>query len=204
MKRTIILLTLMLSTLSAFGQKVYVWAPNSGQPPHRPLFEQTDTVDVVVFDGRNIPSSSKVECTSEELVSIILDDIQKIYSGATFNILDNAKYYKPSSDNHITIKIGIGAYHAGFGADVDVAIGNVGGNFAYSVSAKGKWNAVTSFYLRIFDKRGGEEKDFAKEILSQDGKPNTGGYTTAKKVLSTTYMNAFSQLCTAIDSFFME
>lgn len=204
MKKSLIFLVFLFSVLPAFGQKVYVWAPNSGQPPQRPLFEQTDTVDVVVFDGRNIPSSSKVECSSEELVSIVIDGIQQVYSGATFNVLDKVKYYKPSADNHITIKVGIAAYHAGFGADVDVAIGSVGGNFAYGVSAKGKWNAVTSFYLRIFDKRGGEEQEFEREILSQDSKPNTGGYITAKKALNTTYMNAFSQLCSAIDSFFMK
>ena len=207
MKRLLVLLIaftmLVLFSFRAEAQKLYVWVPETEDFVQHPLFEATDTVDIVVFDGRNIPSTSKVECSSAEFVDYLIKDIQHTYEGATFNILPTTKYFKEAKDGHITIKIGIAAYQAGFGADVDVAIGSVGGNFSYGISPKGRWNGITSFLVKVTDKRNGNSDEKEKEVVSQVDKSNMLGYKTAKQCLNESYSKAFSQLVFFVDSVFM-
>lgn len=205
-KGLIIAIVLTMSVFSSFrveAQKLYVWAPETEDFVQHPLFEASDTVDIIVFDGRNFPSKSKVECTSEEFVDCLIKDIQHTYEGATFNVLPTAKYFKETGNGHITIKIGIAAYQAGFGADVDVAIGSVGGSFSYGISPKGRWNGITSFLVKVSDKRNGDAIEKEKEVISQIDKSNTFGYKTAKQCLNESYIKAFSQLVFFVDSVFM-
>lgn len=201
---TLLVLCLCLIGVNASAQKLYVWAPEAATPTRRPLFESIDTVDIVVFDGRNILEKSKVEYSSEELVEHITKEIQSVYDGATFDVLPKTKYYKAPAENHVTIKVGIAAYQAGFGANIDVAIGSVGGNFSYGIFPKGKWNGVTSFFVRVYDRRNGLYVTQEKEIVSQIDKSNTGGYTTAKKCLKESYSEASSKMYFFIDSVFMQ
>ena len=199
----VIILVILQIPFSAFAQKLYVWSPDAASPNQRPLFESTDTVDIVIFDGRTIPEKSKIEFSSDELIEYITSDLQHTYDGATFNILPKSKYYKGVVDNHVTIKLGIAAYQAGFGTDVDIAIGSVGGNFSYGISTKGKWNAITSFYVRVYDRRNGANVEQDKEFVSRVEKPNLGGYVTAKKCLKESYAEASSKMYFIIDSVFM-
>ncbi len=198
-----IILVILQVPFSAFAQKLYVWSPDAVNPIQRPLFESTDTVDIVIFDGRTIPQKSKIEFSSDELIECITSDLQHTYEGATFNILPKAKYYKEVADNHVTIKLGITAYQAGFGADVDVAIGSVGGSFSYGIATKGSWNAITSFYVRVYDRRNGTNVEQEKEFVSRVEKPNLGGYKTAKKCLKESYAEVSSKMYFFIDSVFM-
>lgn len=193
----------MFSSFRAEAQKLYVWLPDTEDFVQHPLFEATDTVDIVIFDGRNIPSKSKVECSSEDFITYLVKDIQYIYEGATFNVLPAAKYFKDTEDGHVTIKVGIAAYQAGFGADVDIAIGSVGGNFSYSVSPKGRWNGITSFLVKVTDKRNGNTEEKEKEVVSQVDKSNMFGYKTAKQCLNESYTKAISQLVFFVDSVLM-
>lgn len=203
MKKLFMILLLCGFAVTLSAQKLYVWLPETNNTAKHPVFEQTDTVDIVVLDGRNFPNKSKIECTSEEFVDYLLKEIQTTYQGATFNILSTPAYYKPPINNHVSIKIGIAAYHAGFGADIDVAIGMVGGNFAYGVSAKGKWNGITSFYVKVSDLRNNANVSKDKEVFSTISKPNIGGYKTAKKCLNESYSQVFSQMVFFIDSVFL-
>ena len=207
MKRIVVLILGVLATsafMNASAQKLYVWGPEASKPVQRPVFEATDTVDLVIFDGRNIPEKSKVEFTSDELVEYIINDLKYAYEGATFNVLPKAKYYKTPEDGHVTIKVGIAAYHAGFGADIDIAIGSVGGSFAIGGAPKGKWNGLTAFYVRVFDKRNGADVEKEGSVSSLVDKPNMTGYTTAKKCLKESYADAFNKLCFVIDSVFLQ
>jgi len=79
----------------------------------------------VVFDGRILTPKSKVECMSEETINKFTDFIRRTYPSTIINILNSNQYYKDPANNRITIKIGISAYHATFGADVKVGIGIV-------------------------------------------------------------------------------
>ena len=186
------------------AQKLYVWEPRMQEINPRPFFEAKDTIDIIVFDGRIIPKKSHVKCTSEEVINHIVDDITKAYKGGTFIIRNASDYNKSPLNNHITIKIGISAYHAGFGSDIDIAIGSVGGKFSYGVSPKGKWNAMTSLYVRIYDKRDNKDKKQTKEILHKASKPNMWGYSTAKNILNDTYIQAITELFFTIDDTLME
>ena len=199
----IVIMTCLLISNRVNAQKLYVWLPETAAFVQHPLFEASDTVDIIVFDGRNIPPKSKVECTSEEFINNLVKDIQHTYEGATFNVLPAVKYFKESENGHITIKIGIAAYQAGFGSDVDVAIGSVGGSFSYGISPKGRWNGITSFLVKVSDKRNGNIEEKEKEVVAQIDKSNVFGYKTAKQCLNESYTKAFSQLVFFVDSVFM-
>ncbi len=202
MKKLLFLLVICGFSANLFAQKLYVWLPETNNTAKHPVFEQADTVDLVFLDGRNFPTKSKVECTSEEFIEYLTNDIQTVYQGATFNILPTTYYYKPPKNNHVTIKIGIAAYHAGFGADIDVAIGAVGGQFAYGISTKGQWNGITLFYVQVSDMRNNSNNTQRKEVFSTISKPNIGGYRTAKKCLNESYAQTFNQMVFFIDSVF--
>ena len=204
MKIKLSLIVLILITTNLFAQKLYVWCPKEQMPKPRPGFLEKDTMDLVVFDGRILTEKSKVECTSENTISQLTEFIKMTYPSAVVNILSSNQYYKDPIKNRITIKIGISAYHAAFGADVKVGIGSVGGNFSYGVFPEGKWNAVTGYALKIYDFRNNSEMKKTKEIYKIASKPNMGGYITAKNILNTTYIEANQEMLFFIDETFMK
>ena len=120
------------------------------------------------------------------------------------NILNSSFYYKNPIKNRITIKIGISAYHAAFGADVKIGIGIVGGNFSYGVFPEGKWNALTAYTIKIYDNRNNLETKDIKDIYKIASRPNTGGYKTAKNILNTTYIEANQEMLFFIDETLMK
>ena len=170
MDRLFVVFSFLFSFVAISAQKVYVWDPQPEVPAHRPLFTSSDTVDIVVFDGRNIPKKSNNKFTSEELVETIINNITEAYKGASFVVLGKEQYYKEGIKNHVTIKVGISGYHAGFGTEMNSAVGFVGGNFAYGFSGGGKWNCLTSFFVKVYDRRGGNSLIEEKEIVSMDEK----------------------------------
>ncbi len=204
MARFIIVLGFLFSFNSTFAQKVYVWDPQPEVPAHRPLFTSSDTVDIVVFDGRNIPRKTNNKYTSEELVETITNNIMDAYEGATFIKLGKEHYYKDGIDNHVTIKVGVSGYHAGFGTEMNSAVGIVGGNFAYGFSGGGKWNCLTSFFAKVYDRRDGNSRIEEKEIISLDEKPNSLGFSNVKKSLRLTYSQSMNKLFSFIDSVLMK
>lgn len=186
------------------AQKLYVWCPKEQIPTPRKGFLENDTIDLVVFDGRILTEKSKVECTPEETVAAIGEFIKQTYPSALINLLNSEFYYKDPIKNRITIKIGISAYHAAFGADIKVGIGSVGGNFSYGVIPEGKWNAMTAYSVKVYDFRSNEELKKTKEIFKIASRPNTGGYITAKNILNTTYIEANQEMLFFIDESFMK
>ncbi len=204
MKTKLSLIVLLLITSNLFAQKLYVWCPKEQIPTPRQGFLENDTLDLVVFDGRILTEKSKVECTSENTIFQLTEFIKMSYPSAVVNILSSSLYYKDPIKNRITIKIGISAYHAAFGADVKVGIGSVGGNFSYGVFPEGKWNAVTAYAVKIYDFRNNSELKKTKEICKIASKSNTGGYITAKNILNTTYIEANQEMLFFIDETFMK
>ena len=114
MKRKIISLLVILAPVFVHAQKLYVWKPKKQQVSVRPFYQKSDTIDVVIYDGRTINKKSKIECTSEEIVNEFQDLFKQAYSNATLIIHDSKDYSQKAYANHITIKVGIAAYHAGF------------------------------------------------------------------------------------------
>ena len=204
MKTKLILMILFLITNSLFAQKLYVWCPKEQIPNPRHGFLKNDTIDLVVFDGRLLTKRSKVKCTSENTITELTEYIKHTYSAAVINIISSTQYYNDPVNDRITIKIGISAYHAAFGADVKVGIGSVGGNFSYGFFPEGKWNAITAYAVKIYDYRNNQEMRMSKEICKIASKPNMGGYITAKNILNTTYMEANQEMLFFIDEIFMK
>ncbi|MDK2978827.1 MAG: hypothetical protein PWP52_1541 [Bacteroidales bacterium] len=204
MKTKILLIALLLTTSSLFAQKLYVWCPKDQIPTPRQGFLEKDTIDLIVFDGRILTEKSKIECTPENIISLLAEFIKMTYPSAIVNVLNSNLYYKNPVKNRITIKIGISAYHAAFGADVKVGIGSVGGNFSFGVIPEGKWNAVTAYAVKIYDYRNSSDLKKTKDIYKIASKPNMGGYITAKNILNTTYIEANKELLFFIDEALME
>ena len=146
----------------------------------------------------------KIANTSENTILQLTDFIKQTYPSATINALSSSLYYKDPIPNRITIKIGISAYHAAFGADVKVGIGSIGGNFSYAVFPEGKWNAVTGYSVKIYDFRKNVELKKMKDIYKIASKSNMGGYITAKNILNSTYMEANQEMLFFIDETFMK
>lgn len=136
MKRRLLSMLIILIPAFVCAQKLYVWKPKKQQVSVRPFYQKTDTIDVIIFDGRIINEKSKVECTSEEVINEFQDIFRQAYSNATLIIHNSKDYYKKAYPNHLTIKVGIAAYHAGFGSDIQVGIGSVGGSFSYGFFPK--------------------------------------------------------------------
>lgn len=204
MKIRLLLITLILTTGNLFAQKLYVWCPKEQIATPRQGFLEKDTIDLVVFDGRILTSKSKVECTPDETINKLTDFIRQTYPSTTINVLNSNQYYKDPVKNRITVKIGISAYHAAFGADVKVGIGSVGGNFSYGVFPEGKWNAVTAYAVKIYDYRNDNEIKKVKDILKTASRPNTGGYITAKNILNSSFIEANQEMLFFIDETLMK
>jgi hypothetical protein len=162
MKKITLIISLLALASNSFGQKLYVWCPEEQLAAPRQGFLQNDTIDLVIFDGRILTKKSKVECTSENTIKAIGEIIKQNYPSAFINFISTNDFYKESKLNRITIKISIIAYHAGFGSDIKVGIGSFGGSFSYGVIPEGKWNGITAYSIKVYDKRNNGEIKISK------------------------------------------
>ncbi|MDN3581369.1 hypothetical protein [Mucilaginibacter flavus] len=186
------------------AQKLYIWCPTEQDAKPRTDFLENENVNIVVFDGRIIPKNSKIECESSSVDQALVEYIKKAYPSCKITTLNESDYYKKSEAGKITIKIGIAAYQAGFGTDISVGIGSVGGKFSYGIFPKGEWNGLTSYFVQIFDNRKVERKKYNKEINEVTSKSNMWGYKTARTCLFSSYDKANQTLLSFIESSFME
>ncbi|WP_462264149.1 hypothetical protein [Mucilaginibacter sp.] len=193
----------ILSFNIAHAQKLYVWCPENHSVKARVGFLENQEVNLVIFDGRIIPPKSKIECESNDVEKSLAKFIQDAYPSCKITTLNESDYYKPSAKGKITIKIGIASYQAGFGTDIGVGIGSVGGNFSYGIFAKSEWNGLVSYYVQIFDDRSELDKKLTKEISELTSKSNIWGYKTARACLYASYDKANVSLLSFIESTFM-
>jgi hypothetical protein len=203
MKKITLIISLLALASNSFGQKLYVWCPEEQLAAPRQGFLQNDTIDLVIFDGRILTKKSKVECTSENTIKAIGEIIKQNYPSAFINFISTNDFYKESKLNRITIKISIIAYHAGFGSDIKVGIGSFGGSFSYGVIPEGKWNGITAYSIKVYDKRNNGEIKITKEISKTSSKSNLWGFRTAKDCLNLSYMEANQEMLFFIDETFM-
>lgn len=187
----------------ALCQKMYVWTPIDISVAERSGFLDDEHIDLVVFDARTLTKNSKIECSSEELLSTIVQLVKKSIPSAKINILSSDNYYKASRDSVITLKISIYAYHSAFGSEVKVAIGAIGGEFSSMVFPEGKWNAITGYDVAVFDHRS-ERKKLSKKICKIHSKSNMMGYKTAKKALNSTFIEANQEMFSFFEKCFLE
>jgi hypothetical protein len=204
MKRVVILTVLLILTSNVMGQKLYIWCPHEQKAIPRQGFLVNDTIDLVFFDGRIISDKSKIDCTSEKLINDLQRFVRDSYSSAYINFLNKEDFFKNPELNRITIKIGITAYHAAFGADIKIGIGSIGGNFSYGVIPEGKWNGMTGYSVKIYDHRNNAETKETKDIYKIASKPNMLGYKSARDCLNTSYIEATQELLLFIDEILMK
>lgn len=197
-------IALLFISNTIYAQKLYVWCPKDQLITPRKNFLEHDTLDVVIFDGRLLTKNSKIECTSENTVNRLAEFIKATYPSAVVNLLPSNNYYKDPVKNHVTLKVGIAAYQAAFGADIKVGIGSIGGSISYGVIPEGKWNALTAYALKVYDYRGNKEDKHTKDISKIASKPNMLGYSSAKSCLNTTYMEANQEMLFFIDESLMK
>lgn len=184
---------------SVYSQKVYVWQPKEQGVGRRAGYTNKDTVDVTVYDTRKFPAKAKIECSSREVVAEVAKVVRQAFGGATVRIVNVSDYKNPIA-NHITVRIGIGGYSAGFGTDAKMGVGAVGHQFSSSAFPVGKWTAVTSFYVRTYDRRGRGLVSNDKEVYKTVTKANSLGITTARRALNESWTDAIPALMVAIDN----
>lgn len=201
MIKKILLLGLCIFFLqAASAQKIFVWCP-----PVAELAPQNDklnglNINVVFSDARVITDSTRVECSSQDLVDIVANTIVMNYPSAIINILDTNQYRSATQKDKITVRIGISAYHSASGNDVSTAIGNAGGSFNWGALPKNKWNSVAGFHVVIEDYRTNNIKILTRDIANIVSRPNIGGALTAKKALFEAYKEAHRELLYFIES----
>jgi hypothetical protein len=203
-KFLLLILFISLSSHLCSAQKLYIWCPEPHEVKAHTGFMSGQDINLVVFDGRTIPSNSRIKCESDSVQRALAKYIQAVYPSCHINVLSDSDYYKPSVQGKVTIKIGIGAYQAGFGTDINVGIGSVGGKFSYGVFPQGKWNGLVSYYVQVFDNRKEPSKKVSKEISEITSKSNLWGYKTAKDCLYESYNKANSELTNFIEDTLME
>ena len=199
MKSYTTFLVIIAFSLANFGcatKKVYV--PKQMAVSPRVGFLNKENVDLAIFDGR-VEKERSVE-----LINQIANQIIKTYPSTNFNLVDERGFYSDAQPNRITIKIALAVYSSGFGNNITVGIGSVGGQFSYGVIPEGKWNGITGFSVNIYDYRKGTEIKFTKDIGKLVSKPNLWGYKTAKSALDESYQAAMQELLFFIDNSLMK
>lgn len=199
MKRTFILLLAIFTAFNLYAQKIAVFPVEEYSVPVREGFLEGEKINIVLFDARSLPAKSKVECSSEEVVKTIGNIIEKAYSSAKINILPSDQYYKAAADSVITVRIAINAYQAGFSNALNGTVGSIGGTSAFGISTDGKWHGVTGYNVIIDDKRSEEPKRYTDNFSAEESHSNTLGFTTAKKCLSASFIQATDKLLVFID-----
>lgn len=199
-KKILLFSVYILLGLFASAQRIYVWCP-----PETGLSSPNDklkgfNINVVISDTRTIIDTTKVECSSQNLIDIIANTVVSTYPSAIINILDSSQYKQAGEENKITIKIAISAYHSASGTDVSTAIGNPEGNFNWGILPKNKWNSVAGFHVVIDDYRTDQHKTLTRNIANIVSRPNIGGSLTAKKALYEAYREANKELLYFIET----
>lgn len=199
MKSCVTLLIVTVFNVANFGcatKRVYVPYQMAVSP--RIGFLNAEVVDLAIFDGRIDKESS------DELATQIANLIVKAYPSAKFNLMDERKFFSDAELGRITIKIAVAAYSAGFGNNVTVGVGAIGGQFTYGVIPEGRWNGITSLSANIYDYRKNAGTKFTKDIGKLASKPNMWGYKTAKSALDESYQAAMQELLFFIDNSLMK
>ena len=175
-----------------------VFQPNEIGVSPRTGFLDNETVDLALFDGRINNEYS------DELITQIKDQLIRTYPSANFNILPSNEFYRDSNPNRITIKISVMSYYAGFGSDVKVGVGAIGGEFGYGIIPEGKWNGITGFTVNIYDSRNNSGKKFSNNIGNVVSLSNLYGYKTAREALDKSYNQSMQELLFFIDNSLMK
>jgi hypothetical protein len=194
--KNFLLIIFLLIGYTTKAQKIYVWCPENYQVKPRIDLRKNDTINVVFFDGRSIPPKNKIECSSEQIIQTLFSQLKLTYPSAILIQRPESDYYKKNfASKSVLIKIGIAAYHAGFGTDISGGIGVVGGHFSTMVFPKGQWNAITSYYIQVFI----GEKTTTKEISNVSSKSNMWGYKSARNALNECYNKSTGELLFFLD-----
>lgn len=190
------LLSSLALLISCATNKTY--APSETSTTPRAGFLANEQIDIVFFDSRTEKSQS------EEVQSSILDHLKKTYPAANFQKLGSSEYFSSPQKRNVTLKINIAGYNAGFGVESTSGIGSINGQpFVFSGVADGKWNGLTGLGVILYDYRNGEKK-YSKEISDIVSKPNTGGYSTARNALQTSFQNVMNSFASFLDQSLME
>jgi uncharacterized lipoprotein YajG len=174
------------------------YAPKETSTTPRNGFLKNEKISLVFFDSRNEKQNSK------EIKMAIKRHLARSYPSANINLQDNSKYFLDSQTGIIIIKINIAGYNAGFGTESTSGIGSVNGKtFVFNGVADGKWNGITGISVNLYDNRNSQSKKYTKRISNVVTKPNTGGYSTARKALQQSFQNVMNNLDSFIDQSLM-
>lgn len=201
-KKILLLVACIFISISTFAQKIFVWCPPNAEIGTANEKMKGLNVDVVIADFRKITDTTRVECSSENIIATIANTITTSYPSAIINVLDTNQFKAPAKKNRVTIRVAISAYHSASGNDASDAIGKPTENFSWGALPKNKWNSVAGFYVVIEDYRAENIKTLTRNIANIVSRPNIGGSLTAKKALFEAYKEANRELLYFIENTF--
>jgi hypothetical protein len=182
--------------VSCATSKTYV--PSQTSTTQRTGFLENERIDVVFFDSRSEKDASA------EVQNAVLEHLRNTYPAASFQKINSSEYFSSPENGKVTLKINVAGYNAGFGVESTSGIGSINGQpFVFSGVADGKWNGLTGLGVMLYDYRDGEDK-YTQEISDVVTKPNTGGYSTARNALQSSFQNVMNGLASFLDQSLME
>lgn len=199
-KRILSLLICLFISSYTFAQKIFVWCPPEAEVATANNKLSGLDMNIIIKDIRKITDTSRVECSSTNLVTLVANTITRNYPAAIINVLDTNQYTAPPEKAKITVRIAISAYHSASGITASTAIGTTEGDFSWGALPKNKWNSVVGFHVVIDDYRTETLRTLTRNIANIVSRPNIGGSLTAKKALLEAYKEANRELLYFIES----
>jgi len=199
-KRILSLLICLFISSYTFAQKIFVWCPPEAEVATANNKLSGLDINIIIKDIRKITDTSRVECSSTNLVTLVANTITRNYPAAIINVLDTNQYTAPPEKAKITVRIAISAYHSASGITASTAIGTTEGDFSWGALPKNKWNSVAGFHVVIDDYRTETLRTLTRNIANIVSRPNIGGSLTAKKALLEAYKEANRELLYFIES----
>jgi len=199
-KRILSLLICLFISSYTFAQKIFVWCPPEAEVATANNKLSGLDMNIIIKDIRKITDTSRVECSSTNLVTLVANTITRNYPAAIINVLDTNQYTAPPEKAKITVRIAISAYHSASGITASTAIGTTEGDFSWGALPKNKWNSVAGFHVVIDDYRTETLRTLTRNIANIVSRPNIGGSLTAKKALLEAYKEANRELLYFIES----
>ncbi len=170
MKPLITLLPLLFLTTLTYSQKQYVWCPESIKVSARNNLP-TASVRLLITDGRMIADKTRGDCD----IAVFENGFLAILKQAWPN---SSAYTGTDGKEEVYINVIVEEHHT---------------NFFPSL-----WIGYSKLNVRIKDQRGGEVKEYTKQIAVERKSGNALGRENGKRALEKAYSDAISELLAEI------
>lgn len=190
----LITLILCISYCHSFSQKLQVYCPEITDTLLRTDKFAGENITIILTDVRNLPKNTKAECSSENVLEAVFQQLQQTYPKAIFT-KDNALYAQQNIPGKY-IKIAVAAYHAGSEKDFKSAI--IPKYYSSDTFKDIPEDTFTAGTVLAFEIKTTDKPYLL--VASQFGRQvNEFDHTTSKKALTFSFNKVFNEFVRFID-----